>query len=1172
MKSTFTFLFLFCTFLWSQAQFYGVSFDNSLANSGGGWSSSSTNNVFWTTTSVKAPSITGINTMPQNGSGFAYSETDGTFSGSQATSFLESPCFDLSGTITRVQFAYQMLGDVDSFYLEVSFDDGMTYNQQVLSVPTGTVSDWVVDNTTGLNINGSVRFRFAAIFNSVSSSILAIDQLQFFGAQQNEAMDCPMLPTLPDCVENLSLNNTTLNEDFYRAKNQLTSNASIANNNNVTFTAGNQIVLTEGFVASNTTFTARIEDCNSVGFLLEEDYERSLPIDSIQVEYIDRFGNGYRKDELAITKSSHNCNSGFFNLVFLSSFTPSQEAVICSVFEDLSDIIIPRSPSPIVNITIEKEALSAINPNIIAVGSPYWQPDDCGIIYSRVEKAIMAADSTDDEFYHGVVKFNPDFLDLLYDGSQSSRDTLLDMYSITLHEAMHVLGFSSFINDTLGNSVLENAYSRYDQLLYSIEDDVALIELDTNGECCDQHIFNNLTSNNIRVGCSNMLYLRDDNLIAPVNGENIDVKNLLSHVNDECGGQNYVMNPSIGRGEVKDMLTLAEKEVLKNIGYDIVGLSSSCGLIATNDIINDVMVVVDDTLREFNLVFPYDSIVANDVVGIDYDLVYDSLCSDIRNATVSSDGTNINFFTQEAGTYTLCYEIFGCDGACDQGEIIINLNDTTQAVCTGCNITCVSDFETIDTQLELDTLLVGGTSPRNEIYFIAAQNSPQLVDRPNAIIGVEGGINNSKSIYVGYSTSLFQDTIFANIEGIFIKLDESVKTGDTLDFSINAEFINIEDTIYNPRVRVDFLSSDPVGGFANSRSVYINPGVVDSYEYLASDAFYIQETDPVATGGQIINNTDSMWTWVVLSPNADTISSNVPYIVGIVLDNIQMNKRRQVSLSSSASPSLSCNEGLYQLQYELCNLTDFGSAEMTLDLSIPDGFTVVDGDIFGSDTTIVLADDYIEADTCTIITLLLEQAPNVNIDDVFTFELTQSGSCYNTLVNEKSVRIINNPLSITKSFTENQGTYDILIEVCNSLDMGIDSVRIEDAVPNNIALLSTGGFQQMENLLLQYDSIPANTCVQYAYSMNLPDNFCRGLYFASAEIEGSGCDQALDDINLNTPLVKPTIVSAPSSNIFCSAEDFFIDYELFNDHCTSTDSISLELILPTGINLENAGL
>ncbi|MEM9886614.1 MAG: 3-coathanger stack domain-containing protein [Bacteroidota bacterium] len=334
MKSSlhgfFSALFIFLFSLNGSAQFYGVSFDNNLANSGGGWSSSSTNSVFWTTTSVAAPTVTGINTTPQNGSGFAYSETDATFSGSQVTAFLESPCFDLSGTVTRIQFAYQMLGDVDSFYLEVSFDDGISYHQQVLNVATGTTSDWTVENTTGLSINGSVRFRFAVIFNAGTSSIVALDQLQFFGAQQNDAMDCPDV----DCVENLTLNNTTLAEDFYRAKNQLSSNATIATNDDVTSTAGNQIILTEGFVASNTTFTARIADCNSVGASLLENYIRPDPPLAADIAYFDRFGNGYTLAELELesTSFSEQCAIGPFNIGFKPNITVEERDVVCEVF------------------------------------------------------------------------------------------------------------------------------------------------------------------------------------------------------------------------------------------------------------------------------------------------------------------------------------------------------------------------------------------------------------------------------------------------------------------------------------------------------------------------------------------------------------------------------------------------------------------------------------------------------------------------------------------------------------------------------------------------------------------------------------------------------------------------------------------------------------------------
>ncbi|MEM8529059.1 MAG: 3-coathanger stack domain-containing protein [Bacteroidota bacterium] len=313
MKSLFALLTfsLFCLSIFSQ-QSYGVSFENSLETSGGGWSSSSSNGIFWTTSAVVAPTITGIDPIAQNDDHFAYSETNGTFSGSQAISYLESPCFDLAmDTVNRVRFFYQLLGTVSDFNLEVSYDGGETYNETVSSISTMEQTNWTVQDIMGLNIsNGSdaVRFRFAVTFDAGGSSIVAIDPFQLFGIPQSSPTDCPDL----DCVENLTLNNTTLSEKFYRAKNQLTSNASIAANNHVTFTAGNQIILREGFIASNTNFTARIEDCNSTGvFQLVEDYTRSnLPFAS-EIDYFDAFGNGYTQNEFSFQDNPLNIAQSF---------------------------------------------------------------------------------------------------------------------------------------------------------------------------------------------------------------------------------------------------------------------------------------------------------------------------------------------------------------------------------------------------------------------------------------------------------------------------------------------------------------------------------------------------------------------------------------------------------------------------------------------------------------------------------------------------------------------------------------------------------------------------------------------------------------------------------------------------------------------------------------------
>ncbi|MEL6944043.1 MAG: hypothetical protein AAFO82_15390, partial [Bacteroidota bacterium] len=62
MKSLVASIFFLTFFtLGLNAQFYGVSFDTTLAASNGGWSSSGTNGVFWTTTNVASPTVGGIN-------------------------------------------------------------------------------------------------------------------------------------------------------------------------------------------------------------------------------------------------------------------------------------------------------------------------------------------------------------------------------------------------------------------------------------------------------------------------------------------------------------------------------------------------------------------------------------------------------------------------------------------------------------------------------------------------------------------------------------------------------------------------------------------------------------------------------------------------------------------------------------------------------------------------------------------------------------------------------------------------------------------------------------------------------------------------------------------------------------------------------------------------------
>lgn len=67
-----------------------------------------------------------------------------------------------------------------------------------------------------------------------------------------------------DCVDNQVLNNQTVAQNTYKAAQSINSNGTIAMNTTVTFQAGTEIVLTDGFHAvSNSTFNAKIAACTA---------------------------------------------------------------------------------------------------------------------------------------------------------------------------------------------------------------------------------------------------------------------------------------------------------------------------------------------------------------------------------------------------------------------------------------------------------------------------------------------------------------------------------------------------------------------------------------------------------------------------------------------------------------------------------------------------------------------------------------------------------------------------------------------------------------------------------------------------------------------------------------------------------------------------------------------
>ncbi|MEM9887277.1 MAG: T9SS type A sorting domain-containing protein [Bacteroidota bacterium] len=1156
MKSSlhgfFSALFIFLFSLNGSAQFYGVSFDNDLANSGGGWSSRSTNNVFWTTTSVAAPTVTGINTNPQNGSGFAYTETDGIFNGSQTTAFLESPCFDLSGTITRVQFAYQMLGDVDSFYLEVSFDDGISYNQQVLSVATGTTSDWVVENTTGLSINGSVRFRFAVIFNAGTSSIVALDQLQLFGAQQNDAMDCPDL----DCVENLTLNNTTLSEDFYRAKNQLSSNATIAANDDVTFTAGNQIILREGFVASNTTFTARIADCDARGAALLEYYTRLDPLPAEEIEYFDRFGNGYSRDELEfeLFNNDTTCYSGVFQLNFQNNVSEEEQAVVCAVFAYLDSLIVSPVADSSVVIDILKDTLSA---GVLATGTPFWDRLDCGIANSVVEKILIGADPNQFGFIHGRIRINESFQDRFFTDLNNpptdADDDDFHFYTIMLHEALHVLGFASLIDeddtplDIEGNdqTVVGEAFSRYDQYLFSLTQNDFLLAPDATGDCCDEHLYQLM--GNPQSGCS--LSFRDGITdLATVDGTaGSNRLNLLSHFNTRCdnGQAQYVMHPAISTlgstissneaQAIRSRLTCAELQTLYLIGYDVeaaILAQNGCSLPSSGGACD--VLAVDDTyvfdLEENELdTFIFiqndpNSVLSNDLLATDATtFAFESMNGIVINENgdtlnIIENGDTLLLSTNASSVFNIPYTITGCnDELCDDGLITIIVRgcvaDLQINPCEGCDLICsgIGNFECFRSEEEINLFFTGGIGD-NGYLFTQNFNSPNLPPRYNNFRCRSSTSSNFPPIE-GMNTvgiiGFARQNQSSRSEGLVVPLCEPVRAGEeiTLSFSAVAPTGCVG---FNPRIRVEFLNPDPIIG----QSVYdLTPPPFSCQDVVVNDQ--------IAAYTINCENTASInWNYLLISTILDSGADGG----SIGIDDIRVTKQKSITIIAAPNVANLCEDGEFTIDYELFNDHCSPSDSLSLQLNVPNDLDLDALGAFAENTTIKIAPLAPGESRFLQARLRTNDQSTIGQSTAVILNITPDG-CYLPSADTIPVNFIDSPLSdLDKTLVESSlDTFDIDITVCNSLEDTIRNVQITDELPPEFQIVEAGAFEFISNLggnFVQLDTFlpPASggvdACLTFSYRARAVGNYCPRTLTARANIPQSNCSSVSDAVEV----------------------------------------------------------
>ncbi|AEA43589.1 peptidase M10A and M12B matrixin and adamalysin [Fluviicola taffensis] len=317
------------------------------------------------------------------------------------------------------------------------------------------------------------------------------------------------------------------------------------------------------------------------------------------------------------------CSSGYFDLYFeqgsgmegSSQTEIDRRNVICQVFSDLSQFIVPANSNVHVNILVRNinQELPGYDPltnpfpaaisNVLGLASGFyvvpsnasatkgiidneiWKTINSGVdSYTGVASPLISTVPNGAMFYHGMVGFNFDNIgnpwNILLNQAPSSS-SYFDLYSVALHEITHALGFASLI-DANGDSKFNTGYeyySRYDLFLKTAGNQ----SLITNTGACSlyNYSFNPALNPTVMTpasfDCATHIKFAGTVNKSVYSPSTFQPPSSLSHMEDVChhtvnpylDDEYYVMSNGQNGGSMKRYLKPEERAVLCDIGYQV---------------------------------------------------------------------------------------------------------------------------------------------------------------------------------------------------------------------------------------------------------------------------------------------------------------------------------------------------------------------------------------------------------------------------------------------------------------------------------------------------------------------------------------------------------------------------------------------------------------------------
>jgi hypothetical protein len=168
-------------------------------------------------------------------------------------------------------------------------------------------------------------------------------------------------------------------------------------------------------------------------------------------------------------------------------------------------------------------------------------------------------------FPDGYIQFNfHSNLSYHYGISSHPNNLQFDFYTIALHEIMHLLGFTSYSTETGESAASENVYTSFDQHLADFNKDELFESIGSGSNLEikipeDGMLTNNQVWFELYAGQHAPVFSPD-----PFNGSSLD-----HFDNGRTGHGEYLMHPSLSKGDGFKLLHEDEVRVLEMLGYQV---------------------------------------------------------------------------------------------------------------------------------------------------------------------------------------------------------------------------------------------------------------------------------------------------------------------------------------------------------------------------------------------------------------------------------------------------------------------------------------------------------------------------------------------------------------------------------------------------------------------------